>query len=165
MELFENSQDQLIRIITEGTTIRSIGCALRMGIDTGYGTGITIEEDGIAFIDGAGIDLVLNRHNLQREADDGVTTVDCGEGIVVRTLFGEFVISELIEVAFTDRSYNRFRSELNRQDGYLKTDSRLLSFGVDYGIPIDTGLIDGHGLGRIARQCPLIGQVVCADGD
>ena len=46
----------------------------------------------------------------------------------------------------------------NRQYSYLQTDSRLLALCIDYGVAVDTGLVDGLAV-------PYVRQIVGTDGD
>ena len=140
-----------------------VSVRLTMLVYTGCLEPLTVEEDGVAFEDTACLRLVLNRHYLESQHDDGVTTVSSNQGVVVRALLGQYGVAELVELAFTDGSNHCFRCVCNRQHGHLQTDSCQLTFCVHYGVTVDTGLVDGHELSRVARQCPDVRQCVRAD--
>ena len=135
MRFLKNGKDHLVGV---GTVILVQYAVL---INTRLSQRITVEEDSVALEDTFGRRLILNREYLERQHHDGVTTVDSGEGIVVRTLCCQHFIAELIVVAFTDGRYDRFSSASYRQDVHLKTDDHFLTIHGS-GITIDTRLID-----------------------
>ena len=58
-------------------------------------------------------------------------------------MYGQYRVAELVEVAFADRSHDRFGSTGDRQYGHFQTDSGLLALRVDHRVTVDTGLVDG----------------------
>ena len=158
-ELFQYRQDQLVGVRT------LMGSRVDDGIDTGLRVGLSVELYRLAFVNRPRLRLVVNRLYLECQHHDRVTTVRSHQRIVVHTLYSQQRIAELVVLAFTDGCYDGFRCVCNWQHVHLQTDDALHTVGVGYRVTIDTGLVDRHELGRVARQRPNIRQCVRADSD
>ena len=93
---------------------------------------------------------------LQGQHNDAVTTVDCSQRIVVRSVLCQETAAEIIFIALTDRYHYRFHSKGCRQNCHFDTLHYLIAIGID-GIAIDAGLID-------CSIMPLKRQVFYANG-